>query len=128
MRPGEFSGFGIRHSFVIWPSSFVILCIPFLAASAGAATSPYLIRWNTNSTLAIVEAAGVGEQTLRQVEAANWQPEDWQKLFSVYSGSGDAITDQNVPAMLGTYRVADGLIRFQPSFPLEPGVTYRAVF
>ncbi len=30
--------------------------------------------------------------------------------------------------MLGSYRVADNLIRFQPQFPLERGVTYRAVF
>ena len=125
-RLGEFSGFGIRHSFVIWLSSFVILSIPFLAAAA--TPSPYTIRWNTNSPQAIVEAAGVGKQTLRQIEAANWHSEDWQKLFSIYSGQGDAISDLNLPAMLGTYRVADGLIRFQPSFPLEPGVTYRAVF
>src|SRR5207302_748196 len=30
--------------------------------------------------------------------------------------------------MLGSYHVADGVIRFQPKFPLEAGVTYRAVF
>src|SRR5690606_12083762 len=30
------------------------------------------------------------------------------------------------PAMLGEYSVADGVLRFQPRFPLSPGVTYVA--
>src|SRR5262249_11153664 len=30
--------------------------------------------------------------------------------------------------MLGTYRVADGVLRFEPRFPVTRGVRYRAVF
>ena len=30
--------------------------------------------------------------------------------------------------MLGTYRVQPGALRFEPQFPLEPGLSYRAVF
>jgi hypothetical protein len=33
-----------------------------------------------------------------------------------------------MPPMLGNYRVASDRLRFEPQFPLEPGVKYRAVF
>ena len=32
------------------------------------------------------------------------------------------------PAILGSYRVERDVLRFQPRFPLEPGLRYRAVF
>ena len=70
----------------------------------------------------------MGEKTLRHLRGANWETADWHKLLSVYAGQGDFIADMSVPAMLGSYRVEDGLIRFRPQFPLERGVTYRAVF
>ena len=76
----------------------------------------------------MVEAGGLDKQTLQQLQATNWQAEAWQKLLSVYAGQGDLVADMNMPAMLGSYRVEDGLIRFQPQFPLERGVRYRAVF
>jgi hypothetical protein len=100
------------------------LAVPLLSATA--ATSPYSLRWSTNTSPAIVEAAGLSEATLRQLTDANWQTADWQKLLSIYAV--DSLADPRVPAMLGSYRVADGSVRFQPRFPLEPGVTYRAVF
>src|SRR5437667_161088 len=33
-----------------------------------------------------------------------------------------------LPPMLGAYRVASNFVRFDPQFPLEPGVNYRAIF
>jgi hypothetical protein len=86
------------------------------------------LRWNTNSKPATVEVAGLGEQTLLQLEAKNWQAADWQKLISIYAGQGDFLADMSVPPMLGSYRVVEGSLRFQPQFPLQRGVAYRAVF
>ena len=103
----------------------------WLALSFGgnsAETSAYSIRWNTNSKPTVVEVANVPKQTLHQLSTANWQSADWPKLLSVYAGQGDFMTDMNVPPMLGSYRIEDGLICFQPQFPLERGVTYRVVF
>src|SRR5690349_16561617 len=102
----------------------------FAASSptSAAETSDYSVRWNTNSNPTEVEVAGLGGQTLRQLQAVSWQTEDWPKLLSVYAGQGDFMADMKVPAMLGRYQVANGLIRFQPQFPLERGVIYRAVF
>jgi hypothetical protein len=41
--------------------------------------------------------------------------------FSVYAGGDSA------PAMLGETRLENKALKFQPRYPLEPGVTYRAV-
>ena len=46
----------------------------------------------------------------------------WASLFVVYAGSGD------VPPLLGTYSAEGGALVFHPSFPIAPGVHYRAVF
>jgi hypothetical protein len=50
------------------------------------------------------------------------EPQDWPDVFAVYAGEGD------LPPVLGSYRVAEGGVIFQPRFPLRPGVKYRAVF
>jgi hypothetical protein len=90
--------------------------------------SPVSIRWNTNSNQMAVEVVGISEKALRYLRSTNWQSEDWQKLLSVYAGQGDFMADMNVPAMVGRYSVRDAVIRFEPKFPWQPGVTYRAVF
>jgi len=46
----------------------------------------------------------------------------WASLFVVYAGVGD------VPPLLGSYSVEAGILIFRPSFPIAPGVHYRAVF
>jgi hypothetical protein len=104
----------------------VWLTIPSLTSAA--ATSTFSLRWTTNSNPTIVEVAGLSEQTLRQLQVTNWQADDWQKLLSVYAGQGEFLADLSVPPMLGEYSVEKGLIRFTPKFPLERGVSYRAVF
>ena len=96
--------------------------------TSGAESSTWSLRWDTNSNQTIVEVTGISEKSLQQFQGVNWHAEDWQKLFSVYAGQGDRIADLTVPAMIGSYCVADGFIRFQPRFSLERGVTYRAVF
>jgi hypothetical protein len=46
----------------------------------------------------------------------------WSSVFVVYAGAGD------VPALLGSYAVEGGVLVFHPSYPIAPGVRYRAVF
>ena len=94
-----------------------------------AVESPiYSLRWNTNSTQAVVELSGLAKPLLRQLQTNGWQSAEWQKLFPVYAAQGDFIVDMTVPPMLGNYRVENDLIRFYPQFALQRGVTYRAVF
>lgn len=46
----------------------------------------------------------------------------WASVFAVYAAAGD------VPPLLGTYSVQQGILVFRPNFPISAGVRYRAVF
>jgi hypothetical protein len=48
--------------------------------------------------------------------------------LSVYAEQGDLKADMSLPPMLGRYRTEPGRLYFEPQFPLERGVNYRAVF
>jgi len=85
------------------------------------------VRWNTNLGPTIVEVTSLAEVTLRELQGARWQAEHWQRVFAVYAGRSDSPL-QDMPPMLGKYSITNGCIRFEPSFPVEAGVVYRAVF
>ncbi|MGH9840062.1 MAG: Ig-like domain-containing protein [Blastocatellia bacterium] len=59
---------------------------------------------------------------MQQLQRAKWDQPHWQRMLAVHAGSPD------LPPMLGAYRVHDGKLRFEPQFPLEPGVVYTAIF
>jgi hypothetical protein len=90
-------------------------------SSRGADRANYSFRWNTG----FVELCGVTQGTLQKLQAAAWHFDEWQKLLSVKAG---ADTSPEFPPAAGTYSIVDGCIRFQPKFPFEYGVMYRAVF
>jgi hypothetical protein len=46
----------------------------------------------------------------------------WPSLFAVYAGTGD------VPPLAGTYAIEGDALVFHPSYPIAPGIHYRAVF
>lgn len=46
----------------------------------------------------------------------------WASIFRVYAGTGD------VPPLAGSYAVANGALVFHPTYPVAPGVHYRAIF
>lgn len=75
-----------------------------------------------------VEVVGLGHAALKGLRQANWQPAQWRRLLTVHAEQGDVIDDLGLPAMLGTYRVESELVRFDPQFPLVPGLRYRATF
>lgn len=96
-----------------------------------SANSEFSIRWiaaSSDSNRLTVEVSGLSRASLRELRKANWDAAQWQKLFAVYTEQGNLLSDIALPAMLGTHRVENGKLRFEPQFPLEPGVTYRATF
>ena len=102
-----------------------------LCSQAAPATSPYSIRWvpdSSNSNHVAVEVSGVDAANLQRLRSSTLTKAQWQKLLSVYADQGDLLADLNLPSMLGNYRVEAAKIRFEPQFPLEPGIRYRAVF
>jgi len=92
---------------------------------------PFSIRWTADQSETnriSVEVAGLSASALQHLRHANWKPAQWQRLLSVYVQQGDLLDEIGVPPMLGAYQVERILLRFQPKFPLDPGVKYRAVF
>ncbi|MFN0108830.1 MAG: Ig-like domain-containing protein [Blastocatellia bacterium] len=69
-----------------------------------------------------VEVTGLNPATLQQL--AKWTPAQLQRVLAMYSGKANA----NLPPMLGKYQIQNSTLRFEPQFPPEPGVTYRAVY
>lgn len=102
-----------------------------LPLSAPADTGGRLaVRWPTNTAAGhhAIEISGIDDRNLRELRQSGWDSSRWQQLLSVYAGQGDVISDAGLPAMIGNYHVATHTLRFDPQFPLEPGVSYRATF
>jgi hypothetical protein len=58
---------------------------------------------------------------LSVLSASPLTPENWTALLRITVGDADS-TDR--PAVLGTYSVGDGVLRFTPRFPFDPGQRY----
>src|SRR5207244_892639 len=101
------------------------------AAQDRAPAQPFSMRWISRAAATngmAVEVSGLSATALGQLRGAQWEPTQWQRLLSVYAEPGDSIAGVGLPPMMGAYRVQSGALRFEPRFPLEPGVKYRAVF
>jgi len=89
------------------------------------------VRWvvpEDGPAHAHVEVIGLSPEAIRRLRSDTVDQESWQRLLAVYAGQTELVQDIALPAMLGEYRVEDSGICFVPGYPLEPGVTYRAVF
>ena len=103
------------------------------AQSAAGANPPdaISIRWTANradTNQAVVEVLLPKRAAVEKLRRSNWKPDQWQRLLSVYAEQGDLAADIGLPAMSGNYRIEAQGVRFEPRFPLEPGMKYRAVF
>ena len=123
----------------------VVVCFSFIATnksvwgrrsesvqatqSAPSAVSRYTIRWVSDQAdpkLHSVEVTGLTKATLARLRRSSWKLSDWQRLLRVQVVSKDGPT--LLPAMLGTYHVDRNAIRFEPQYPLVPGLSYQASF
>ena len=71
--------------------------------------------------MSYVEVVGLSPSMLDGLEDDVVSPEQWSAGFRV-------AVDEQAPAMLGTYSVANGAVRFTPAFPLDPGRQYFVRF
>jgi len=108
--------------------------LPATTQSAPSTTSKYTIRWVSHPTdpeRHLVEVTGLTKAALTRLRRSNWKLSDWQRLLSVQvepkNGPG-LQRPTSLPAMLGTYRVEGNAIRFEPQYPLVPGLSYQASF
>ncbi len=98
---------------------------PAVAETTRAATCNAVIRLS-NDKQPVVEVVGLLPEELQSLAGQEQTSEKWHALFAVYVAGGRERARQ--PAMLGSYRVEKGSLRFEPRYPLVPGVAYRAVF
>ena len=91
-----------------------------LAQATQSAPSKISIRWVDNS----VEVTGLTRRALDHLRSPKWELADWQRLLRVQVESAQP----SMPSMLGTYRVEGDAVRFEPQYPLVPGLSYQAVF
>ena len=70
---------------------------------------------------AYLEVTGLSDDLLDAIEGAGLSDEQWPAVFRVS-------VDANAPAVLGTYAIAGGALRFTPLFQLDEGRQYEARF
>jgi hypothetical protein len=74
-----------------------------------------------------VEVVGLPADDLSRLQQRTPTREEWTALLRV-AVAGDADASADRPAVLGTYSISDGAIRFEPRFPFDPGRRYLAIF
>jgi hypothetical protein len=96
----------------------------------GLATSEPAIRFNrlTDSGRATFDVTGLDAADLARLAKANMEPGQWTAIFGVYVDNGKPAERPDQPAVLGSYRVEEGVLRFEPRFPPGEGLRFRAVF
>lgn len=123
-----------KRSLGIW------LAIAVTAAAAPDESRPgpphggLVIHWHDSEggRPSAVEVEGIAPADLAALSAlSRSEPPSfhWSRVFPVIVVTGDqAAGGEERPAILGTYRVIDARLRFEPRFPFEPGLKYRATF
>src|SRR5216683_1905790 len=71
---------------------------------------------------------GVSEKDLEELARSKPKQDQWTALFSIYVDSAPKEDKVPPPPVLGTYRIENKELIFEPRFPLSPGIHYRAVF
>lgn len=100
------------------------------AAQAGS-VSAVSVHWLSDtpaSGRAAVEVTGLSASELAKLQSFAADSTRWPDVLAVRAESEDAPADSALPPMLGRYRLAGSALRFEPAFPLAPGLVYRAVF
>jgi hypothetical protein len=94
----------------------------FLALAAGCAGPRLALVRGANGSRDAFEARGLDPRFLKDGPGGNAALEALQVFVDPPGGSGAA----DLPPVLGSTRVEGGVLRFEPRFPLEPGLAYRA--
>lgn len=103
--------------------ALVVLAAVFAAASAFSQSSPS-IHFNGDADKPAFELrdwSGAADASTDRSTAM-----EWPKVFAVFVGQ--AAAGAEVPPLSGSYQLRDATLVFAPRYPLQPGLTYRAVF
>jgi hypothetical protein len=101
---------------------------PEAAAAAPQLPAIRLSKEAGSEARAAFEVVGLDPAILAQLSRGEMAPAEWIALFAVYVENAAPAGKADRPAVLGSYRVKDNVLRFEPRFPLQAGLRYRAVF
>lgn len=85
--------------------------------SSGKSTAGIRIRLAEDGA---IEVSGLSGPAVRHLESDDFDRKTWEKLVVVHVDG-----DEELPPVLGERSLENGLVRFQPQFPLRPGIPYR---
>ncbi len=118
-----------------WLAAVVIVCVVLMACRPGPSArgqnfsgASVRVHWRrelSDTNRFVLEVVGLDMAALRQFQ--DRKPVPWPRLLAAYADTGDVRVDVELPPMVGTYRVQSGILRFEPGYPLQPGIQYRAV-
>jgi hypothetical protein len=77
---------------------------------------------------AAVEVVGADPAALRLLARTKLTVEHWNTFFFVRVIPAAEAKASDQPPLWGSYKLTGDVIRFEPRFPLEPGMRYRAEF
>ncbi|MBI1901351.1 MAG: hypothetical protein HYS13_09610, partial [Planctomycetia bacterium] len=116
----------VRRTMILGCLCAIFACALCDAADEAAKPQIRLEKTSADGAMAF-EVGGLAKTWLSEMEGFAEGDERFGHVFSVYVvAEGKGATD--APAMLGKHSLVDGKLRFTPRFPLEPGLTYLAVF
>jgi hypothetical protein len=97
---------------------------------AGVQDSPRLSwrRRNADSGAVAVEVAGADLASLKALADHDISVDGWTSFLVVRVLPAPDSRKSELPPLWGSYRIDADIIRFEPRFPLQPGMTYRAEF
>jgi hypothetical protein len=83
---------------------------------------------NADPASIAVEVSGADPACLKALTNNEVNVDGWTSFLAVRIVRAPSSRKAELPPVWGTYRVDGDIIRFEPRFPLEPGMTYRAEF
>jgi hypothetical protein len=91
------------------------------ATATRSDTPPRIELKRISADSASIDVLGLSPADLSALSASPLTPDDWTALFRITVGDANSA---DRPAVLGTYTISDGVLRFVPRFPFDPGQRY----
>lgn len=89
------------------------------------------LRWRKDPTIqggVVVEVSRLPAWLQARLSDTQKPAPSWESIFSVMAKTSPGERPDGIPAMSGRYTLTGNVVRFEPAFPLTPGVLYEASF
>lgn len=112
----------LLKSAILFTVSMVSAACLFAFPPASGVTITYDARATKTGRLEVQGLPADVVQRLTEISKSNG---NWNDVFTLRV---DSATAKDAPPVLGEYSLVDGKLRFEPRYPLQAGLSYRAAF